>query len=213
MRLAFTTLYGGYDKPVPQPREDGIRYVGFSDILELPYPWERTDIDGTFKNNYYKSRYIWHNVHKVCEYDQSILLSGGTLVKCDLNKFINDHHRGDLTVLRHEWYPDIKEEAKAVIRNKQAPPEEIKAAYTYIVEQGFPLSFGLFALNLVIRENNKRVNKFFEILSDHVQNTCHRDQIFFPYVWWKYNRLLNLDINIIEDNVYDLGLFKNYNHE
>ncbi len=212
MRLAFTTIYGGYDLPLPQPKEDGIKYVCFTDYVEAPYPWEIRRVEGDFRNDHYKCRYIWHNINRYCDYDQSILLAGRTLVKCDLNEFIDTYHKGDITVLRHEYYPDIKEEAKAVIRNHQAPKKDVMNAYNYCIAMGFPLKFGLFALNLVMRNNSDKVNKFFDTLSKLVQLYCHRDQMLFPFVWWKYAELYDVKIHVIEENVYEAGLFKLYDH-
>lgn len=198
MNLVYTTLFNGYDKLRP-PIPSTWKYIAFSD---KQCPGWHTVIIPPKKDVFRQTRYIWHNVHQLVEFDISIIIAAHQKITFDLDKYAETHKGFDLVIYRNPYYKNIAEEANAVIINKQAPEKEVMKAYNYVMDRGFPIDFGLFALSGTMRKNNKKTRKFYSILSDLTQELCHREQLLFPYVWWKYGK--DLKIKVIETPYYQV---------
>jgi hypothetical protein len=197
-KVIYTAIMGNYDQlKLPQYISEGWDYICFTDNYDL-------------KNDFWKIRYIDSSEYgaaktarwiKICpeiflDCDLSVWVDGNFEIKCYLDAFIEEYHKGNFSVSSH-GRDCTYDEAHACITYGKDRDEIIKSQMKGYRNQGFPEHFGMVATGLTIRNHGIKNNiKFAQNWWKEVRLGSKRDQLSFNYTLWKHP----IDINIMDFN-------------
>ena len=194
-KVIYTCVTGGYDSIIePSYITDGFDYVCFtdnlgmnSDIWEIrPLPKETEGL-----SQVKKQRFVKINPHLLLkEYDISIWVDGNVSIKSDLNKFIGETLKDDISIYvpKHPTRSCIYKEAGAVLSMRKDKREIVNPQMARYKKEGFPENYGLLQSNILLRKhNNEDCIKLMEAWFEELKDNSHRDQLSFNYVLWKNN--------------------------
>ena len=138
--------------------------------------------------------------------DGNIFLNENPQVIVD--KYLQD---ADMCLFQHPGRNCIYKEHPSALKRVS---DEFKPLMDEQIEnyrsEGMPLNFGLAECGMIIRRNNEVTNEFNERWWAEICRYTNRDQLSFPYVWWKMQR--RIKIYLIYGNVRANSYFKYEKH-
>lgn len=183
--IAFTTNFGDYDN------------------LALPYSVGRNWFKVLFTDSKQPQKRGWDRIIVLPESDrpdlQAKLIKWGIhkhfpqaewYLHYDANMVIKNHIEPQMLRIKHGKRSSVLEECHAC--NAQQHRWTINAInnhYNVLVEDGYPDDNGLFLNGFHIRPNSEVENKIGDEVCEHLTKYTTRDQIIFPYVLWKNNKV------------------------
>lgn len=149
--------------------------------------------------------------HKFFKTKYSVWLDGNISLKVNPEKLIELLGDNDIALFKHPYRNCIYQEHPHA-KNRLAPQYQclIDQQVEDYRKEGFPPEFGLAECGMIIRKNNGMVEEFNERWWAEVTKYSSRDQMSFPYVWWKMKDVIK--IGFIEGNVRSHKYFKYVNH-
>lgn len=126
-----------------------------------------------------------------------------------IEEFLGDH---DMVLFKHPFRNCLYEEyPEALKRVRQEFQNSMHEQIQNYKQEGMPEKFGLAECGMIIRRNNDIVNEFNERWWAEICRYTNRDQVSFPYVWWKMKD--RIKIRLIEGaNVRNHSYFTYIDH-
>lgn len=196
--VLYTSIFGGYDGLLPQPKAIGIDRICFTDRPLKSRSWEIVQIDPPANDSVRKSRYPKILPHLFLkDYDYSIYIDGNYLVVGDLHEMINLHlkhsniaifdHNQTKTDRRNCVYKEfealLEMSAKGTYKDD---PEVMRKQIERYKNEGYPAENGLiFGASILRKHNEPDVIKAMEAWWNELKNGSRRDQLSFNYATWK----------------------------
>lgn len=150
-------------------------------------------------HNYFKSTYtIWLDGNIFLKVPPKVLVKE-FLKDCDIAVFKHPYRNCIYDELEHAK-GRVESKFKGIMNGQIAKYRK----------EGMPSNFGLAECGMIIRKNNKVTKEFNRRWWCEICSHSHRDQLSFPYVWWKMND--RIKINLIDGNVRDHKYFKYNQH-
>ena len=121
-------------------------------------------------------------------YDNIISLPAGTLIRSDLNKFMNEINLGehDMAILNHPWRNCLYKEAEEVANTHLDHASVINKQVMKYKKDKYPSNNGLWATGIVVRNNQSaNLKKACEIWATEYKQGSRRDQVSINYSFWK----------------------------
>lgn len=188
-------FYGGdknIKKLVNQPAYDSVEYILYTNKPEAANDtiWKPVVIET--EDPRMTARDIKINIHKhLPKSNYWLWLDANMEVKVDPNilveKYMNNH---SVCLMphpeRHHWF----EEAQFLLARDQSLAQPLQELINCLYKEGF-ISNSLFETGVLLRKNNKDIEKLNEFWWDKVLNICIRDQVSFPYAAWKAGVAVN----------------------
>jgi hypothetical protein len=151
------------------------------------------------KAKYYKAK--THEIDILKNYDYFIWIDGSLTLRDqfinNINKII-DIPNNELINFRHSARNNITDESNLCHLWSKYIDQNLDNQVKYYKKEGFKDDAGLFELTCIIKKNNDRVNKVFDLWWTHNLQHSYQDQISYPFVLWKLK--IKPD-HIIEENV------------
>lgn len=137
------------------------------------------------------------------DYDECIWIDGSIEIRCDLNKFVENWCKRDLTLMKHPQRNCIYEEAIACIKRKKDDPTIINNQMQIYKANNYPENNGLVATGLIYRKFTNELKKFCKKWNSHVQAYSLRDQLSFNFVARSYKQKFHLiPFNILQTDFF-----------
>lgn len=180
-KVVYTVLLGNYQLNEPVFENPDWNYICFTDQNLKSKNWKIIKEKGGRK----KSREIKIRADQFFDYDICLYLDAKFIVKCDLNKFVDDNLKTNLCLMRHKERKCVYVEGNFCIKIGKDKKEIIERQLEKYKKEGLPENFGLYAPGIMIKRNCEEVNKFMKLWYDEVEKHSYRDIISFPYILWK----------------------------
>ena len=194
-KVIYTILVGGYDKLLqPLVIDEGFDYICFSnDFSEKAVGiWNIRRIPFNDADNTRVSRYAKLLPHRVLqEYDYSLYIDANIQITgSEFYSFVNQRiMEGVLVAQVPNIFRDcIYKDIEIAYRRRKVDLKGAKRQYEHLKQEGFPMHYGLFENNVILRKHNDP--KVMEISESWWKEYCdytHRDQFSLMYVYWKKN--------------------------
>lgn len=190
--VVYTSIVGGYDSLIQQPKEAGVRYVCFTDSFSnCTAGWE---IRPLISPSEIKSPRLINRYHKVLCYDsfpgvsESIYIDGNVALMVPPSVFVQKlrDSRSSIAALPHNWRTTVAEEVDACTRKlSYGQAEDARLLYQMQLREGFPDDLGLSANFLLVRNTQDKalrrsMNRWWHCISSYVE----RDQLSLQYSLW-----------------------------
>lgn len=204
----YTCVVGNYDKiEEPEVVSDICDYYYISDKrpegLKV-FQWRdvRECVPGEVTNPNFVNRYAKMHPHKLFpEYKYSIYMDGNIRILNDVSDYVNKIGASGIATHRHPKRDCVYQEGIVCSGYHMDDPEKIKNQMKAYFEQGMPSGFGLFELNVLVREHHRPICRdIMEQWWQELNARTRRDQLSFTYVLWK-NGLGKEDVGVICENV------------
>jgi len=130
-----------------------------------------------------------------------------------IQELLQDH---DIAVFHHPWRKCIYDEYPAAkMRLKDTCKPLIDGQIKRYMNKGMPAGFGLAECGVILSRANDATREFFERWWAEICRHSSRDQVSFPYVWWKMSgrirvRLIGKMRVVTPDNVNRFGEWFQY---
>ena len=198
-KVIYTCIVGDYDGVIePTFISNDFDYVCFTDSVYMrngfweirPLPEEVKDLP-----KIKKQRYVKLHPHKLFpEYDLSIWVDGNVIIRGDLNDFLKETLKDDVSIYvpTHPSRDCVYKEYKVVLAMGKDKSSIVLPQIEKYKNEGFPKNYGLLQSNIIVRKhNNQDCINLMEQWFEEIKNGSHRDQLSFNYIQWK-----NEDIKI-----------------
>lgn len=209
--VVYTSIFGGYEALIPQPRFPNVDYVCFSDRPMKPRGWRVEVVEPRFDSPARSSRYYKILPHRTLgDYDVSVYMDGNYLIVGDIEELVRtqlaerdmavfDHAqtRSDPRGCIYQEYEAIVSLGRGTGKYKDDPDVMARQIARYR-EAGYPENNGLvFAAVLLRRHNDPVVIRTMDTWWDEFSNFSRRDQLSLPYACWKEG----LDYQVIDGDL------------
>lgn len=191
---AYTAIFGGYDKS----RND-IKVFTDSASDKFNMPVMNAKIYKVLSHKYFSEPII-------------IYMDGNIFLKAPRQKLVDEFLQdADIALFKHPvrnciFHEHAPARARIPVQHQPLMDEQVMN----YKKEGMPEKFGLGECNMIIRRNNDVVHEFNERWWAEICRYTNRDQMSFPYVWWKMkDRIL---INLVDGNARTHEYFKYINH-
>jgi hypothetical protein len=208
--VLYTSIFGGYDGLLPQPKAKGIDRICFTDRPLKSRSWEIVQIEPPVEDPVRKSRYPKILPHLFLkDYDYSIYIDGNYLVVGALHEMINLHLKhANIAIFDHnqtasdrrncvykEFDALLEMSAKGTYKDD---PEVMRKQIERYKNEGYPAENGLiFGASILRKHNEPDVIKAMEAWWNELKNGSRRDQLSFNYAAWK----TNLNYSVIDGDL------------
>lgn len=182
-KVIYTILFGDYILHEPTYLNNDWELICFSDMVIKSDNWNVVNVK--YDDPIKKSREIKIRCDRFIDFDICIYIDAKFTIKCDLNKFVYNNLKFNMSLMKHNRRNCLYKEAKYCLDIGKGKKEDIIKQINYYKQLGFPKNFGLYAPGIMIRKNNHDILKFMKLWYDEVKKYSCRDQISFPYVLWK----------------------------
>lgn len=189
-KVVYTVLIGNYELYEPTYINKEWSLICFTDQNITSKNWSIVRV----KDNNYprkKAREIKIRCDKFLDFDICLFIDSKFTIKCNLDKFIEENLKGDITLMEHNKRVCVYDEARFCINNDIGNKKDILNQIRFYKEAGFPLNFGLYGTGILIRKNTSDVIKFMKMWYNEIEKYSCRDQISFSYILWKNPIKLN----------------------
>jgi hypothetical protein len=185
--IVYTAVLGGIDYVWEPERALNTEYHLFTD---QPFKYNGAWImhhDAVDKSPRHTARYIKTHPHILFPglttvwIDGRIRILGNTPVWVD--RWMGQRY--ELAVKLHYSRRNIQQEADEIVRRKMADPKKLKALMDRYKKENYPVAFGLYWTDVLIRKPTAKVKEFNDRWWQDIDQWCIRDQISFPYWLWK----------------------------
>ncbi len=203
MKIAiYTCIFGNYDQLIPQPVEQGVDYICFTDQNFTSSVWQIKQVPPAFPKDFSRSnRYYKINPH-LClpEYDASIYIDGNVLVIHPIKHLLDCvFSKSNMAVFAHT--PPVENPSNCIYKeydrivdfgqneNKWFDSNEsLDRHVKFLRAEQYPEQNGLGAGAVLIRKHNQPdVIGTMNVWWNMVKEYSKRDQLSFNYSAWKTN--------------------------
>lgn len=192
--VIFTILVGHYDELLqPLSVDSSFDYICFSNDIkeEKVGVWNIRRIPFEDADKTRVSRYPKLLTHKVLQdYDYSLYMDANIqIISRELYDVVNQKiNEGILIAQVPNIFRDcIYKDIEIAYRKRKVDLKGAKRQYEHLKQEGFPIHYGLFENNVILRKHNDP--KVIEISEAWWKEYCtytHRDQFSLMYVYWKH---------------------------
>jgi len=206
--ICYTVIINGYDDlKNPQVISPACRYICFSDDNLKSYVWEIHKIPDELKTVDAKkqSRIIKVMPQKYLpEHEWSMYIDGNITINTDPVKFISDVCDNNIfSIPLHFKRTCLYDEGDVVTSFSIDSKDVVSAQMKRYRDEGFPQNYGLNENNLLVRKNDKAVNKVNEMWANEILKGSYRDQLSLRYCLWKLDfEINNLPATIVRQSKY-----------
>jgi hypothetical protein len=165
----YTAICGEYEKS-----RNGIQVFNDSPSDRFKEPVMNAKVYKILPHLFTKSPYrIWVDGNIFPKRDSSEIIK----------ELLGDH---DIATYKHPWRNCLYAESQAA-RGRLKPEywPLLDAQVAQYRQEGMPTNFGLAECGVLISRDNATTREFFERWWGQVTRYSSRDQVSFPYVWWK----------------------------
>jgi hypothetical protein len=189
-KIAYTVLIGDYELYEPTYINKNWELICFTDQNITSKNWSivHAKDDGYPRK---KAREIKIRCDKFLDFDLCLFIDSKFTIKCNLDKFIEENMRTNITLMEHNKRVCAYDEAKFCINNDIGNKKDIQNQINFYKQEGFPLKFGLYGTGILIRKNKSEVIEFMKQWYNEIEKYSCRDQISFSYVLWKNSIKVN----------------------
>ncbi|WP_033169501.1 glycosyltransferase domain-containing protein [Selenomonas sp. ND2010] len=208
--VVYTCITNGYDKLVsPYIKPDNIDYVQYTDVYCENDVWMCKYIPQEVVKKYnggMVNRYIKFHPYELFEndYDYAIYVDGNITIISDLSvmtELVNN--KVGLAFHKHCTRNCLFDEIEACKILNKGNYSKLKKQSEEYKKEGFPSSYGMIEGNLIVYDLKKDLAKKLtnQLWEELVTSDSGRDQIAWPYVFWKNSIAVN-DVATLGDNIY-----------
>ena len=181
MKVVYTAITGNYDKPIQQPKVEGVDYILFTD-------------DPNLKSDDWEVRYIenlWHkapkldSIYYVGDYDLSLWIDGNVRLKQGYENIFDTLGENHIATFDAEWWHCAYTEIQQCIDIGYETFENANRTKVFLKLQDYPEENGLSACTVLLRDTSQEVKEINEMWKLCVETFSKRDQFTFNYVLWK----------------------------
>ena len=188
-KVVYTVMLGKkYKLNEPKYITKGWEFICFTDQNIKSNIWKIVKAKGGKK----ESRKIKILSHYFFDYDLCLYLDSKFVVKCNLDKFVEDYLKSDLCVMEHNKRKCVYKEGEFIIKLGIDKPEVVTPQLAAYRKEGMPKDNGLYAPGIMIKRNTLEVNIFMEHWFNQVRRYSYRDILSLAYTQWKYPINLSL---------------------
>ena len=146
------------------------------------------------------------------KYDLTIWLDGAIEVLKPISKFLSDCcdlEKYDMIGFKHQERDCIYDEMNACIILGKETVKNVTKLEKFLLKEKYPKHNGLIESTILVRKNNREVNKLMNKWFEMVLNYSRRDQLSFNYCLYKNK----IKINFLDMFVFDNKYFKHDYHK
>lgn len=183
--VVYTAIFGGKDYPTPQPYEEGVRYVIFTDAPVEINGWENIVIP-IHRSPRRTARMVKALSHKYFpDSDYTIWIDGNMQMLYKPSYYVKKYGEGIACRPHPEWQC-IYTEALKIQEFRYENDDIIIAWVKKLIEEGYPENNLLGETGFLVRNTRFYAIKEFENLWwECIDGYSQRDQLSFDYVHWK----------------------------
>ena len=197
MNTCFTTITNNYDELRDPYVSDGWEYVVFSDRHLESDIWNCIVTDKHNRELKIKPNTEMHRT-------LNLYVDGSIQIIGDLNEFISEVPQW-WSMWKHPHRNTLKQEAKAVVKLKGMNQALVDQQMDRYKKAGFK-DIGLAACGVILRDlSDQVVRDMCNDWYDEWLNSCGRDQLSMPYVFWKHGFEMDLFGNDIFNKFFKWG--------
>ena len=184
--ITYSAIHGDYDKD-----RDDIHIF-------------RAEESDKFKLDVMNSKIYKILSHKYFpEHDNSIWIDANINLKVDIKVLLDEFLKDADIALFHAPFSDC------IYKRVEAIKTRLHSKYHKILDEqiltykkdGFPAEYGMGQCGMIIRKNNDIVSEFNERWWSEICRYTNRDQVSFPYVWWKMKDRIKIKLIKGQGNV------------
>ena len=199
-KVIYICLFGKYDQLLqPLVIDNSFDYICFSNDFEEERigVWEIRKIHyGSIANSSRLSRYAKILPYQVLsEYDYSLYLDANIQIKeSSLYDVVNERiAEGHLVCQVPHLVSDCTyDEIRKAYFAGRVSLKEAQKHYQHLVSNKFPIKYGLFENNILLRKhNNRKIIEISDAWWEEYISFSKRDQFCLMYVYWKHNYMPN----------------------
>lgn len=186
--VAYSVLFGGYDKPPPALEHAEIDYILFTDHAQsVPPPWRVIRVDPMKFGPRRTGRYFKCLGHHLFPFaNKSVYFDASFAPLKPLEHLFSDHDSVRFGLFNHRNHCDISDEAVACTQQGKDNADILKHQVARYRDEGLPHPSGCFATGVLLRDlTNPAVAAVNEAWCAEILVGSVRDQISLPYVFWK----------------------------
>lgn len=150
--------------------------------------------------------------HKFFDNKYTVWVDGNVSLKTDAGKLIELLGDADMALFKHPYrdclYKEYEHARERVSKDQYESIDEQVKKYR---DEGMPEKFGLAECGMIIRKEGPIVEEFNNRWWAEICRYSHRDQMSFPYVWWKMKD--RIKINLMDGNIRNHKYFSYENHK
>lgn len=186
----YTCVTNGYDELMePLDFEDDVDYLYFSD---KPLPersaWKCVTLPYDFKNGQLNNRYVKMHPHLLLPgHDITVYVDGNIKIVSSVSELVEKSmNRASIALYKHSFRNCIYKEAEECAAIGHDWRWRISAQMKRYRREGFPVGWGLFEGNVIIRDNrSKEMVRLMELWWKEFCRYVRRDQLSLTYLAWK----------------------------
>ena len=193
-RVIYTTIVGGYDNLIEQPKYAGWDYVCFSDQKSLGWKttlglsnWKIITIENPGIDNTRYSRMPKLLPHRfLSKYEYSVYIDGNARLINNPTKLLDQLSWPDFSAAYHPFRDNIYDEFTECSALGMDDPKIFEKQKQSYLDAGLPGPSQLFENNFLLRRHNLDIVKtIHEEWWEELNNQSKRDQLSLPFVCWK----------------------------
>jgi len=189
-KVIYTAIFGPYDElKDPWVVTPGWSYVCFTDQPLKSKYWDIKQMNDPILTKQGAARFVKLMFHKFIESQLSIWIDGSFTINCNLDKFVENNHKGQFSAPKHPWRNDVFEEAQVCIaQNRGDKNDLIKQMNSYL--NVVPRNNGLIQSGILIRSRTPEVKALCEDWWKELSHNSIRDQIAFAKSSMGYENII-----------------------
>lgn len=180
--IVYTTNLGHYDKYQPAIKDPLVDYLYYTDGKRAPTGWKKIEMASGDRK---ASRFYKINSHFLPDHDISIYIDASYKIEKPLSPLIELLGKNDMAMCLHPFDRCVYEHARRCKKLRLEDPQVIRNQIRHYSIKRMPPMFGLTENSLIIRKNNKRVERFNNLWWSEYSRWSQRDQLSCPYALWK----------------------------
>jgi hypothetical protein len=209
--VVYTGVFQDYDVLVePMHAPENVDFVCFTDDPATATGiWEARTFDEAEppRDQTARSKMLPHKYF--AEYDYSVWIDGNLWLTGDVTDLIDESSPG-IVARQHPRRDCIYDEAAVCIEKELANPEMVKAQMTRYRTEGFPESYGLSDVAILVRRHSDpNVRAVMETWWEEFQRGATRTQLSFEYALWTHGH----DIARVDIDFDDSAYFQQFSHK
>jgi len=186
--VVYTAVFDDYDVLLqPQNVPEHVDFVCFTDDPEIATGrWEPRELTGAAppRDQTARAKMLPHEYFP--EYEYSIWVDGNLGIVDDVTELIDDAESG-IVSFDHPRRDCIYDEAEFCVEHGLADPDTVAAQMDRYRDAGFPESYGLSdVVVLVRRHHDPQVKAVMQTWWEEFQRGATRTQLSFEYALWKH---------------------------
>lgn len=185
--LVYTANIGGKDGVQPQPPEQNVEYVYYSDNPINDRPWKHMWPVFRDRNNRRTARMHKVQPHKIKndDVDYTIWIDASVQLKVKPSELVNCLGDNLVASFRHPTRSCIYEEAKVCSNYNLDVPSIIEDQMNRYIKENYPYNNGLIESQIVVVKHTPETRKFLDIWIREIIMGSQRDQLSANYALWK----------------------------